>query len=75
MYLAFYQKIILTYEITLIYIYIYCHPRQTVSLYHNTSVWLDISDARCWDQNLPNFTLDLESYCSACKRTTSAREL
>ena len=24
-----------------IYIYIYCHP-QTVSLYHNTSVWLDM---------------------------------
>ena len=37
---------------------IYCHP-QTVSLYHNSSVWLDTKDASSWDQNPPNFTLDL----------------
>ena len=61
-----------------IYIYIYIHivtHRQTVSLYHNFSVWLDTLDAWIWDQNPPNFTLDLVSYCSANKRTTSAREL
>ena len=39
-----------------IYIYIVIH-RQTFSLYHNTSVWLDMWDAPSWDWNLPNFTL------------------
>ena len=32
-------------------------------------------DAWSWDRNPPNVTLDLVSYCSANKRTTSAREL
>ena len=33
-----------------IYIYIVIH-RQTDSLYHNSSVWLDTQDASSWDQN------------------------
>ena len=37
-----------------IYIYIVIHW-QTVSLYHNSSVWLDTWDAPNWDQNLLNF--------------------
>ena len=37
----------------------------TVSLYHNSPVWLDTQDASSWDRNPPNFTLDLVSYCSA----------
>ena len=57
-----------------IYIYIVIH-RQTVSLYHNSSVWLDTLDAWSWDQNPPNFTLDLVLYRTANKRTTSALEL
>ena len=61
-----------------IYIYIYIYSvihKQTVLLYHNTSVWLDCEDAWSWDRNPHNFTLDLVSDCSANKRTTSAREL
>ena len=40
------------------YIYIVIH-RHTVSLYHNSSVWLDTLDVWSWDRNLPNFMLDL----------------
>ena len=57
-----------------IYIYIVIH-KQTVLLNHNSSVWLDTSDAWSWDRNPPKFTLDLVSYRSVNKRTTSAREL
>ena len=46
------------------FIYIVIHW-QTVSLYHNTSVWLDTLDAWSWDGKPPNFTLDLVSYRSA----------
>ena len=46
------------------YIYVVIH-RQTVSLYQNSSVWLDTQNASSWDQNPPNFTLDLVSYRSA----------
>ena len=38
-------------------VYIVIH-RQTVSLYHNSSVWLDTLDASSWDQNPPNFMLE-----------------
>ena len=41
-----------------IYIYIVIH-RQTVSLYHDYSVWLDMQDASSWDRNPPKFTLDM----------------
>ena len=60
-----------------IYIYIYMYiviHRQTVSLYHNPSVWLDKQDVSRWDRNPPNFTLDLVSYHSVCRRHTSARD-
>ena len=40
---------------------IYCHHRQTVSVYHNSSVWLNAKDTWSWDWNPPNFTLDLVS--------------
>ena len=43
--------------------------RQTVSLYHNSSVWLNMQDALSWDWNPPNFTLDLVSYFSAISTT------
>ena len=55
-------------------VYIVIH-RQTVSLYHNSSMWLDTWDAWSWDRNPPNFTLGLESDHSTNKRTTSPREL
>ena len=53
-----------------IYIYIVIH-RQTVLLYHNSSVWLEIWYTWSWDRNL----LDLVSYHSANKWTASAREV
>ena len=52
------------YKYIYIYIYIFIH-RQTVSLYHNSSVWLETEDAWSWDRNLPNVTLDLVSERSA----------
>ena len=33
-----------------------------VSLYHNSSMWLDTQDISSWDENSPNFTLDIVSY-------------
>ena len=45
-------------------IYIVIH-RQTVSLYHNPSVWLDTQEALNWDRNLSHFTLDMVSNRSA----------
>ena len=33
--------------------------RLTVSLYYNSSMWLDMKDAQSCDRNLPNFTLGL----------------
>ena len=33
-------------------------PRQTVSLYHNFSVWLDTLNASSWDRNPTKFTLN-----------------
>ena len=51
-----------------IYIYILIH-RQTVSFYHNYSVWLDMQDASSLDRNPPNFMLDLVSYHLAISAT------
>ena len=45
-------------------VYIVIH-RLTISLYHNSSVWLDTLDAWSWDRNPPNFTFDLVSDRSA----------
>ena len=49
----------------IIYIYIYCHPQTDCFFYHNSSVWLNMQDSSSWDQNPPNFMLDLVSYRSA----------
>ena len=46
--------------------YIVIH-KQTVLLYHNSSVGLDTQDTSSWDQNPPNFTLDLVSYCTSIR--------
>ena len=47
----------------------------TVSLYPNSSVWLDTRDASSWDRNPPKFTLDLASNRSAIRWHMSAQEL
>ena len=47
--------------------------RQTISLYHNSTVWLDMQDSSSWDRNLSNFTLDLVSYNSAIYRVSQNR--
>ena len=47
----------LTTVINFAYIYIYTViRRQTVSLYHNLSVWLNMRDTSSWDRNPANFT-------------------
>ena len=45
-----------------------CHLL-TVSLYHNSLVWLDTQDASSWGQNPPNFTLELVSNLTAISVT------
>ena len=42
---------------------------QTVSLYHNSSVWLDTQDSSSWDRNPPNFTLVMVFHRSAISTT------
>ena len=54
------------------YIYIYTYiviHRLTVSLNHNSSVWLDMEDVWSWDRNQHDFLLELASFRSANKRT------
>ena len=51
-------------------LYIVIH-RQTVLLYHNSSVWLDMQYASSWDQNPSNFMLDMVSSCLAILVTYS----
>ena len=73
-----YNTFFLDEKIFPIYIYIYIYigiHRQTVSLYHNSSLWPDTLNAWSWDRNQFNFTLDLVLDRSVNKRTTSAREL
>ena len=48
--------------------YIVIH-KETVSLYHNSSVWLDTQDAPSWDRNPSNFMLGIVSNCSAISTT------
>ena len=45
-----------THTHTHIYIYYIVIHSQTISLYHNSSLWLDTRDARSGDRNLGNFT-------------------
>ena len=49
--------------------YIYSHHRQTLSLYHNSSEWLETRDASSWDRNPPNFQLGMVSNHSAISVT------
>ena len=53
-------------------VYIVIH-RQTVSLYHNSLVWLDTQDALSWDRNPPNFTLAI--YIYIYRETNQPREI
>ena len=46
----------------------HCHPHR-LSLYCNSSLWLDTQDTSNLDWNQPNFTLDLISSCSAILAT------
>ena len=39
-----------------VYIYIYIVHRLTVSLYHNSFVWLDPRDTSNWGRNQADFT-------------------
>ena len=56
--MCIYTRIINIYMYELyIYIYIVIH-RLTVSLYQNSSVWLDTQDASSRGRNPLNFTLD-----------------
>ena len=48
--------------------YIVIHS-QTVSLYHSSSVWLDVQDAPIWDRNPSKFTLNVISYYFAISAT------
>ena len=47
--------VLLHYIYIYIYIYIVIH-RETVSLYHNFSVWLDTQDVSRWDRNPTDFS-------------------
>ena len=75
-YLTIYIYIYIYYLTIYIYIYIYIVlHRQTVSLYHNFSVWLDTLDASSWNRNPPNcMYVRLITYRSAIGDLTSVRE-
>ena len=51
-------------------IYIVIH-KEIVSLYHNSTVWLDILDARSWNRNPPYFMLDLVSPSASCRAAST----
>ena len=59
--------IIWNFQPILVYIYIVIH-RQTVSLYHNSSVWLDRLDSRSWDRNLVDWHANPSFYHSASRK-------
>ena len=44
--------------------------RQTVSLYHNFSVWLDTVDSRSWDRNLADSNDNPRSYNTTTRKLT-----
>ena len=46
--------------------------RQTVSLCHNSSAWIDTQDTSSWDRNPLNFTLDLITYRSPIYMTDAS---
>ena len=55
-------------------VYKYIIHRQTVLLYHNSSVWLDTLYASSWNRNQPNFTLDQEHTAQPFSDLMSAQE-
>ena len=60
-------------SLAIIYIYIYIYiviHRQTVSLYHNSSVLLDRQDSRSWNRNLADWNANPRF----CHEETSASE-
>ena len=57
-----------------IYIYIVIH-RQTVSLYQNSSVWLNSLDSRSWDRKLVDWNANPRFYHSATRKPTQAKEI
>ena len=57
-----------------IYIYIVIH-RQTVSLNHNSSVWLDSLDSRSWDRNPADSNANPRFYHSATRKLAQAKEI
>ena len=50
-----------------IYIYIVIH-RRTVSLYHNSSAWLDMLESRSWDRNPASSNANPRFYHSATRK-------
>ena len=48
--------------------------KQTVSLYHGSSVWLDTRNTSRWDWNQPNFTSDRYHTTQPATDPTEARE-
>ena len=50
-----------------IYIYIVIH-RQTISLYHNSSVWLNTDGSRSWDRNLADTNANPRFYHTATRK-------
>ena len=48
--------------------------RQTVSLYQNSSVWLDTVDGRSWDRNWADTYASWKFYCKVCVREKREKE-
>ena len=64
---SFCSEIIAAFVCVYIYIYIIIH-RQTFSLYHNTSVQLDIRDSWSWDWNPANFYSNRKFFGTATRK-------
>ena len=56
------------------YIYIVIH-RQTVSFYHNASVWLDTLDSQSWDRNPADSDVNPRFYHSSKRKLVQAKEI
>ena len=59
--ISFFRKDSMKVNMDKIYIYVYIHLQETVSLYHNSSVWLDIRNVSSEDQKPPNFNSNFNS--------------
>ena len=56
------------------YIYIVIH-RQTVSLYQNSSVWLNRLDSSSWDSNLADWNANPRFYHTTMRKLAQAKEI